>query len=589
MTVAFAVTIASTQAADSSSRQKARYYYLEGAREAANGNNAEAFAYFNKAYDLDTTYYDAAFSYGSRRLVIPTDTMQSVTELMRSLNLLKNYVDLNPHDIFAGRFYGYAATRLDTVEEAIRVYDRMAELNPAESYLLLNLAESYMMAQKYDEGIRTLNRYEKIEGKSQDTSLKKITLMMAKGDTIASVAEVEELVATSPTNPYYLILAGNLYELTGQNDSTLAYYQKAERLNPDNGAVKMALANYYMQKGDSVAYDGKIYEALLTEDFGLDDKLGILSEYLQTLIDEKGETARGDYLFSVLMEQYPHEADLLDLSARYNGAKGDFKKAIEQISYAIDLDPANVAYWSQLIRYQLADDDYRGAVTTYQKGKEHVVMPQDMTFMYGAALTQLEDYDEAVKTYGELIHSVNESLPVTTPVDNNFVRNSLKYADLMLLSTVYNILGDMYYKKGDIDMAFTAYDNSLYFYGSNPMTLNNYAYFIAETGGDLDKAQEMSRKAIHEDEGNPTYLDTYAWILYLKKDYKEALDYQTEAIARAEEAGDENAEYYHHMGDILFMNQEPARALENWEKALSLDPENGLLQKKVEHKALFFE
>ena len=151
------------------------------------------------------------------------------------------------------------------------------------------------------------------------------------------------------------------------------------------------------------------------------------------------------------------------------------------------------------------------------------------------------------------------------------------------------MLGDMFYQAKNLEKAYSSYDNSLFFFPSNALTLNNYAYFLAENGGDLDKAQEMSRKAIAEDDKNPTYLDTYAWILFKKKDYKEAKQYQEMAIEKAESVGDLNSEYYHHYGDILFMNHEPEKALENWKKALELEPDNDLLKKKVANKTFFFE
>ena len=571
------------------SREKARYYYFEGAREASMGNDAEAYEYFKKAYHEDPSFNDAGFAYGSQRLLIRTDTLQSRNELYNSLEMLRKYVDSNPEDIFAGRFYGYVTTRLDTIEESVRVLERMTDLMPAESYLLLNLAETYMMQNKPDKAVETLSRYEKMEGKSQEVSLKKMTFLLAGGDTVSALEEASLLIETNPRNPNYLILKGNLYDVIGDSDSTLSYYKRAEEISPDNGAVKISLANYYMQMGDSISYDAKMYEALLSEDFELQDKLGILSDYLQTLINDKGETSRGDYLFEVLMEQYPHEAEVLDLSARYNGAKGDFKAAQEQISYAIDQDPTNENYWGQLMRYQLADSASVKAIETYKNAREHIEVPEGLTLMYAAALAETKDYEGAEEAYASLIRSLNPDLPLTDSITDTKFRSKLSYEDLIRLSTLYNMLGDLYYQQKNIDNAFRAYENSLFFYASNALTLNNYAYFLAETGGDLDKAQEMSKRAIHEMEDNPTYLDTYAWILFKKKEYKEALDYQLLALEKAEEIGDINSEYFHHLGDILFMNHEPEKALENWMRALELEPDNSLLKKKVEYKTFFYE
>lgn len=571
------------------SRQKARYYYTQGSIEASANHMPQAYEYFKKAYETDSTYTDASFTYGSQRLFTQTDTLQSEHEIMKSLSMLQKYIDTYPADLYAGQMYGYLSTRLDTISEAIRVYERINSLMPKETQILVSLAEAYMMNRQSAEAISSLERYEAIEGKTQPVSLKKITFLLAAGDTVAAVAESNALINAHPGDPFTYILKGNLYEVIGDNDSVVAAFKEAEVIAPDNGAVKMSLANYYRNVGDSVMLDTKIYEALLSEDFELEDKLSILGDYLQTLIDEKGEKSRGDHLFTVLMSQYPHEPKLLDLTARYSAAKGDFQDAAEQIGYAIDLDATNEGYWAQLISYQIASDRYKEAVESYKKASGHFEPSKGLKSLYAGAASQLEDEDEAEKIIEELLAEYNPQLTINTTEDLTAMRAALDYDGLVWVSNLYDMAGDINYKKRDIDKAFNAYEKAIFFFPDNALALNNYAYFLAEEGGDLEKAKKMSRRSLDIDENNPTYLDTYAWILFKLKEYGEAKDYQEMAIELGQERGDENAEYYSHYGDILFMNHEPEEALKNWEKALELDPENELLKKKVSNKTFFFK
>lgn len=582
--VALAGTLPSEQ------RRKARYYYLEAARRQAVGEMPEAYEYYKKAYMTDPSYVEAASSYGTSRLMVQTDSMQSGPQLSKSLDLMRAYVDYYPGDLFESRTYAFVASRLDTISETIRIFERIDSLEPGNTVNLLQLSDAYMAARQEDKAIATLDRFEKTEGKSPQLSLKKMSFLLAKGDTVGAVAEADALIASNPREPSFQILKGNLYEVIGDNDSILAAYSRAEKISPDNGAAKIALASYYKNVGDSTAYDNKVYEALLSEDFELEEKLSLLSDYLQTLLDDSSDTARGDHLFSVLMEQYPHEPKVLDLAARYSGAKGDFKDAEEQMGYAIDLDPANVDYWGQLMRFQLADERGGDAVATYHKALGHITPTEPLKLMYASAATLAKDFDEAEKAYAGLIHSINPALPLTDSITDKNARGVLNYEGLTKVSSLYNMLGDMYYSAGNLDKAYRAYDNSLFFFPANAMTLNNYAYFLSENNGDLDKAEEMSRKAIEQSPDNDTYLDTYAWVLFKRKEYKKALEYQRKALEAAVAAGtDDNAEFFSHLGDILFMNHEPEEALENWKKALELDPDNELLKKKVAHKTFFYE
>lgn len=588
--LAVLATVSSVAFADNDElRRKARYYYLEGARRQAEKNNIAAYEYFKKAYLLDPSYEEAASAYGMNRLMVKTDTLQSEHELLRSLDYIRRFVDAYPGDKNESLSYAYVAGRLDTISESIRIYERLDSLYPTDNMTLLQLAEAYMACHRGKEAVDVLDRYETAQGKSPQVSLKKMSYLLALGDTVGAVDEATALIDYNTNEPTFRILKGNLYEVIGDNDSTLAYFRQAEEMSPGNGTVKMALANYYKNIGDSVAFDNKMYEALLSEDFMLEEKVAFLEEYLQSLLNDKSDTARGDHLFSVLMEQYPHEPVVLDLAARYSGAKGDYKDAEEQIGYAIDLDPNNVAYWGQLMQYQLADERGSEAMETYHRAAGHIDIPDGLKLMYASAATTEKNFEEAEKAYAELIREANPDLPLTDSISDTKFRGSLNFDGLTRLSSLYTMLGDMYYSAGDLDKTFKAYDNALFFYVSNPLTLNNYAYFLTETNGDLDRALDMSRKALDQDPENETYLDTYAWVLFKKKNYKEALEYQKQAVETAESAGEPAAEYYHHLGDIYFMNHEPENALKNWERALKLEPDNELLKKKVAHKTFFFE
>lgn len=571
-------------------RAKARYYYLEGALKEAEGDFTEAYEYYKKAYLVDPTYEEAAASYGMNRLRVPTDSMQRRDVVIESFNMIRPFVDHYPAEINEGRAYAYVASQIDTIPEAIRVYEQMAEAKPTTTVTFLQLSDAYTASNQQEKALEALDRFEAREGNSPRLALKRMGLLLGMADTVGAIREADRLIATKPTEPAFWILKGNLFEVIGNNDSVLNNYSMAARLDPRNGAAKIALAGYYKQIGDSVAYDAHIYDALLAEDFELEDKLGMLSEYLQNLLDDKGDTQRGDHIFSVLSEQYPHEPQVLDLAARYNAAKGNYKEAIRQMGYALDLDPTNVDLWGTLMQFEVADSRGKDAIKTYERALAHIEPTESLKLLLASAASEAKDFALAEKTFGELIHTIGPELPLDSVTDDKALRSRLNYDGLTRLSTLYNMLGDMFYSAENLEKAYIAYDNSLFFYGENPMTLNNYAYFLSENNGDLEKALEMSKKAIEIAPDNETYLDTYAWVLFKMKDYAQALEYQEKAVEAAQNAGEaDNAEFFSHLGDILFMNHRPEEALENWEKALKLDPDNKLLQKKVKHKTFFFE
>ena len=72
--------------------------------------------------------------------------------------------------------------------------------------------------------------------------------------------------------------------------------------------------------------------------------------------------------------------------------------------------------------------------------------------------------------------------------------------------------------------------------GDNISCLNNYAYYLSERGERLTQAEEMSYKTIKAEPKNATYLDTYAWILFMEGRYSEAKIYIDQALQNLEES-----------------------------------------------------
>ena len=101
------------------------------------------------------------------------------------------------------------------------------------------------------------------------------------------------------------------------------------------------------------------------------------------------------------------------------------------------------------------------------------------------------------------------------------------------------------------------------------MALNNYAYFLAESGKDLKQAERMSQRTINEEPENIVYLDTYAWILHLQGYHSLAKFYIERAITNIEKPEDALT-YYEHYGYIMLHNKQEKKAMEAWRKAVEL-------------------
>ena len=185
-----------------------------------------------------------------------------------------------------------------------------------------------------------------------------------------------------------------------------------------------------------------------------------------------------------------------------------------------------------------------------------------------------------------MLHSLLEEMIPGAPIYDSLPMNAtvkqLDYASLMQASVIYGMLGDLYYQAKDTVKSFGAYENAVRLMPYNFLTLNNYAYFLAESGSDLDKAENLSKQAVEGDPESSTILDTYAYILFLRGRYPEALEYQEKALKNMADSNNPDAEIYQHLGDILYFLDRKDEAMENWKKALEIEPEDETLRQKVE-------
>lgn len=574
---------------NSERHRKARYFYLEGLERQTSGDNIGAYEYYKKAYSIDSSYSEAASAYGSQRLALKGEENQSRDKLLESLRLMQSFVDEYPGDFYESQYYAYVAAQLDTLEESIRIYEREDSLFPQKTLVLTNLAEARMECGDLKGALSALEKFEKAEGKSPEVTLRKISYMMTANDTTGAMREANELVAYNPKEPSYLILKGNLFGVLNMPDSALNCFKRAESLYPEGGMAKLALAGFYQEQGDSVAYDEKIYEAIIAEDFNLAQKSTVMADYLQKLISDKSSTQRGDSLFNVLRHQYPHETMVLDLSARYNAAKGNRIAAIEEISYAIDLSPDKESYWAQLMTYLLSAERYADAMSTYERAIKSIKASETLNMLYASSASGAGKIEEAIGMYDKILKGMNAGLSATDTLQKESVRRSLKYEEILKTSTIYTLVGDTYYNANMHDKAYKAYENAVFFFPDNESALNNYAYYLSENGGDLQKALQMSKRSIELSPNNPTFLDTYAWILFQLGEYEEAKINQKAAIDLTKDESGDSSELYSHMGDILYMCGDPDGALEYWKKALTMSPDDKLLQKKVKQKTYIKE
>ena len=193
--------------------------------------------------------------------------------------------------------------------------------------------------------------------------------------------------------------------------------------------------------------------------------------------------------------------------------------------------------------------------------------PDEMAFYYyqGVAYYKRDSLDQALSAFQNGIGVITEE------------------SNPDIVSDFYAVMGDILHQKGLAEEAFAAYDSCLQGKDDNIGCLNNYAYYLSERGEQLDKAEVMSYKTVKAEPKNSTYLDTYAWILFMQERYSEAKIYIEQALQNLDDSLN-NEVIIEHAGDIYALNEDIDRALDLWRDAQTKKPEDQLLLRKIKQK-----
>lgn len=556
---------------DEDTRRKSDYIYMEALRQNALGNAAAYYTLLERASRLnpdetsmssDLGFYDIAF-FGK------TDSLLAVNGLAR----MKDHFDASPEDYFSSLSYGSLVSRLGDMKEAVRVWSKLDSLFPDKHDVALNLAQSLAMMGDSASIVKSISVFDRLErklGHSLMISGNRANAYLAIGDTVSAIKQMTDLARETPGDITALLATGDLYMAMQRTDSALVFYDLACAIDSTSGPAFYKRASYYQTVGDTARYENEIMTALQKDNLELDVKLELMRVFLVDIYQDSVRRPQIEQLFGMLIDAHPHEVEVHKLYASYLVALKDFAGAAEQQSYALDIDPSKIEEWMGLFSLYATAGDYKKQLETGLAALHY--FPDDPQANWYTAIAYLQNDD-----YKSGITQAQKALDIALATDST---------NLQLLSDITCTIGDAYYKENKTDSAFVYYEKSLVYNPDNMLALNNCAYYLACEDRDLDRAEEMSARVIAHDPDSPTSLDTYAWVLFKKHEYKTALDFIEKALELEDEP---SAELYHHAGDIYFMTGKREKALENWKEALKLEPDNDLLKRKIKHKAFFYE
>lgn len=524
-----------------------------------------------------------------------------------ALQLLDSCRTVNPNA--AEVYYRLAQQYFDTGNDSIatKYMERAARLQPANDTYQESVAATYIQQRDYDNAIKayenlyshyrertdildilvrlygakkdyarmlsTIGRMEKVDGESDELTLLKMNVYEMRHDTKNAYRMLKALNDAHPNEPNYKVMLGNWLMNHSRRDEAFKFLQGALADDPQNAFALNSMYDYYRSGGDNAAADELREKILFSSQTEPKTKVTMLQQAIKESEQNGGDSVVVLNLFDRTMKASPKDADISNMKAMYMKLKGMPDDSVNAaFEHTLSIEPDNNMARVKLIQDKWEKKKWDEAISLSTAGTQY--NPDDVVFYYflGLGYFQKDDDDRALDALKRGVGEINDR------------------TDPDMASDFYGSMGDILFKKKRSKEAFEAYDNSLKWKEDNIVVLNNYAYYLSELRRDLKRAEQMSFKTVQAEPTNATYLDTYAWILFLQKRYDEARAYIDRALENDNDSTNgPSAVVIGHAGDIYCMCGDTERAVELWQRALKAGGDKAVLTRKIKTKKLKIE
>lgn len=447
-------------------------------------------------------------------------------------------------------------------DEAIPVLQKLVknELKRETAYQMLTSV--YEGQQRYDDLLKTIEEWERTSNDDEEIENLKIKALDRMKRYDEEIKVIEKLIRENPDNDYYPIARAQALLQKGDTVNSWAGYRAAVEKDSNNLSAQMFRV-VYCQVTKNEEEMMKAMEAVILNNKQPTEMRVSLMRGLMTNLKGTPKEGMVERLFGQVMEQPLTDRDLPELCVQYLSSKNEPDSAfVPAMKRLLELDPTDDQARLVLIQDALNHRAYASVKTQCEEGIK--IHPSKLLYYHlcGGALYQQGNHGGAVAVF-------EKGLPyVEVTKDKDIVSN------------FYSSYADALHETAQREKSYAYYDSALVYNPSNVVTLNNYAYFLSVDGQRLELAQQMSMKVLKIEPDNPVYIDTYAWILFQQKDYKQACTYMEQALRLVKDEK-EDAGLYEHAGDIYIHLGQKQQARQSWQKALELGPASTVLQKKI--------
>lgn len=499
-------------------------------------------------------YYDLA------RLYFKENRSDKATEY------IKKAIALDGSNVWYKTQYAEILVQNKQYEEAAKLFDEIAKTEKYNDDYLLKAFNLYQHVGKYDQALATINKYLEKEPDNEEAIDLKKKLLLKRNDIDGVVKVLEGQIARNPQEGKYYAELAEVYDNNKLTGKAAEMYKKIEEQFSDDPTVQLTLSEYYKKNNNQKKYEEYVKKLVTNKSLDADVQLSILGPMIIEGGNDSTMRRQGLEIITILAGQHPDNAKVSAFYGDVLAFNNKIEKAAEAYKKSVQIDPSSYKVWESLL-FAYTGRETADSLIKYSE-RALKLFPNQAMFHYlnGVGYMNKKDYAKSIKA-------------ITRAIDMQPEDNKAQ------LVQMYTGLGDAYNYAKKYSASDSSYDYALKLDPMNATVLNNYAYYLSVRGVRLEDAAQMSKKSLEVRKDEPTFMDTYGWILYKQGKYKDAQEY----IQKAIDAIGENADgtLWEHLGDVYYKQGNVDKAVECWTKAKERGTENTDIDKKIKDRKLY--
>lgn len=460
-----------------------------------------------------------------------------------ALLVMERAVEMDPDKAEYWELLLLVHQELGDVNGAITAVEELIRLLPDVQQNYLDHAFLLTFAEKFEEALQVYDTYIDRFGLDGQAVTSRARIFQALERPEEAIEELEALLKADPTQLVAYAMLAEFYTQSAQYSQALTVLDEGQNHLGDQPLFNISRAVVLRNMGRIDASFEQLAKGFDSHMFDLDYKAGTLYNTLGLEPSYTDEQILE--LADQLVRQYP-------VSVKAHAVKGDIyaqfgrlEEAKASYETAVTLSPEVPQIWEQLISISNFLGLTEDAIKHGKKAAALFPGEPDLLFLVGNTYLIAEDYEMA-------------------RVHMESALNSSANKETSYLVQIYGSLGGIYHHLEMHAASDVAFEEALTHDSLDVYALNNYAYYLALRNDKLDRAIEMSTRAVEMQPNEATFEDTHAWVLYRKGKFQEALIWIRRALDNSDEP---SATLLEHYGDILYRNGKVRDAVSQWKKA----------------------